>query len=60
MVEFLWTLANAEKPRNQATFRGILRDEKSLVHLPRQYLPQPYGGICDEGLSGKGGDFRTV
>lgn len=59
-VEFLWALANAEKPRNQATFRENLRDEKSLVYLPRQYLPQPYGGICDEGLSGKGRDFRTV
>lgn len=34
--------------------------DKSSIHLPRQYLPQPYGGICDEGLSGKGGDFRTV
>lgn len=29
-------MANAEKPRNQATFRENLRDEKSLVYLPRQ------------------------
>lgn len=60
MVEFLWTLANAEKPRNQATFRENLRDEKSLVYLPWEYLPQPHGGICDEGLSGKGWAFRAV
>ena len=42
--------------------KGIDGDphEKSLVYLPRQYLPQPYGGICDEGLSGKGGDFEAT
>ena len=35
-------------------------DEDDLVCLPCESLPQPYGGICDEGFSGKGGDFRTV
>lgn len=35
-------------------------NEKDTLCVPRQYLPQPHGGICDEGLSGKGGDFRTV
>ena len=28
--------------------------------MPCEYLPQPYGGICDEGLSGKGGDFEAT
>ena len=36
VVELLEALTNAEKPMNQATFREILRDEKSLVYLPRQ------------------------
>ena len=36
------------------------KDEKGVVCLPRQYLPQPHGGICDEGLSGKGRAFRAV
>ena len=31
--------------------------EEDPVYLPRQYLPQPHGGICDEGLSGKGRAF---
>ena len=35
-------------------------DEKGVVCLPRQYLPQPHGRICDEGLSGKGWAFRAV
>ena len=34
--------------------------DKSAFYLPRQYLPQPHGGICDEGLSGKGEAFRAV
>ena len=45
IVEFLWTLANAEKPRNQATFRENLRDEKSLVYLPRHYVIHTVGPI---------------
>ena len=35
-------------------------DEENTLCVPRQYLPQPYGGICDEGFSGKGRAFRTV
>ena len=35
-------------------------DEEDTFCVPRQYLPQPHGGICDEGLSGKGGAFRAV
>ena len=35
-------------------------NEEGAVCLPRQYLPQPYGRICDEGFSGKGRAFRAV
>ena len=41
-----WVLQNSKK-------YGIY----NIFFVPRQYLPQPHGGICDEGLSGKGRAF---
>ena len=35
-------------------------NEKDTFCVSRQYLPQPHGGICDGGLSGKGWAFRAV
>ena len=42
-------MANAEKPRNQATFWENLRDEKSLVCLPRHYVIHTVGPIWNSG-----------
>ena len=35
-------------------------DEENTLRLPRQYLPQPDGGICDERSCSKGRAFRAV
>ena len=35
-------------------------DEEDTLCVSWKYLPQPHGGICDEGLSGKGRAFRAV
>ena len=37
-----------------------MRNDNDNFFVPRQYLPQPHGGICDEGLSGKGRAFRVA
>ena len=52
-VDTCYTVENDE-------FSEKNRYEEYPVYLPRQYLPQPHGGICDEGLSGKGWAFRAV
>ena len=52
-VDTCYTVENDE-------FSEKNRYEEYPVYLPRQYLPQPHGGICDEGLSGKGRAFRAV
>ena len=52
----LQRLTKPEKLRNAR----LCNNDKSTIHLPRQYLPQPHGGICDEGLSGKGRAFRVT
>ena len=30
--------------------KGYKSNDKNLIHLPRQYLPQPHGRVRDEGL----------
>ena len=34
--------------------------EEYPVYLPRQYLPQPHGRVCDEGLGEEGGAGVTI
>ena len=38
----------ALQPRNDKEERGSY-DEKSVIRLPWQYLPQSYGGVCSAG-----------
>ena len=39
---------------------GAIIAGKNFLLFVSESMPQPYGGICDEGFSGKGGDFRAV
>ncbi len=41
-------------------YKEIFLYDESAFYLPRQYLPQPHGRICDEGSGGKGRAFRAV
>ena len=38
----------------------LVVDAQNGIVDERLYEFRKFGGICDEGLSGKGGDFRTV
>ena len=33
--------------------KGYISNDKNLIHLPWQYLPQSDGGVCDEGSGAK-------
>ena len=35
--------------------KGYISNDKNLIHLPRQYLPQPNGRVRDEGFGQEGG-----
>ena len=40
--------------------KGYISNDKNLIRLPRQYLPQPHGRVCDEGLGKEGRAGITV
>ena len=41
-------------------FPERMQHEEDPVYLPRQHLPQPDGGVCDERSCGKSGEKRRI
>ena len=44
----------------QSARKGYSQNEKNTVHLPRQYLQKPDGGVCDERYGKKSGAYVRI
>ena len=51
---FLFKFDKPSKIKKNSCFKELEIHEENLIHLPRQYLPQPHGGVCDEGAGEEG------
>lgn len=40
--------------------RGVYADGKNPIYMPREYLPQSYGGVYIEGSGGQGRAERGI